>query len=131
MSFIRVFTLLSADSAFSSAIGMYNGTIKVYPNSSPQGVGKPYCVIKVIDVNPTKTKTDSKKDFKRLQFDFYADNYGTVEELHNLSRNVLDGFRGVVEGAKVEIDFSNENDGFEGDGESDRKSIDYFIRQHR
>lgn len=110
----------------------------VWRNAAPKDAGFPRVVFRTISTQSGKTmRGPDGKPRARVQLDVYATSPEEADEIGDLARERLDGYRGVVAGVPVDLidevddedDVEDPDDG--GEGRIYRVRRDYMITAER
>lgn len=117
-------TLVTTSAAF-----VQLGGLGWYPNLVPQNAKLPAVAYQVISTHPAHSHSGPVGLIKRnFQFTIDARSYAEVKKMSCTLRQVLDGYRGTVDGVVIgAILWQNENDGYFDESEITTVRQDYMI----
>ena len=116
---------LLADVVMSALVGT-----RIYPSIAPQGVARPFIILRLISAVPHHTHDGAPSDLleaARVQVDCYGPEYATVHALASKVDDVL----GALSGPEISATRESAADGYENETSLHLVSLDYFVQRRR
>lgn len=126
-----LYTLFKADNDLSTLLTDGDGELRAYPIVFPQLSLYSGLVFQQINGEPTYTKpiNKSKKDENHIQIDIYSKSYQNMVDIAQAVRNLLEGYRGVVDEKKVELIYMlQQKEDFDHENQFYRKIMDFEMQ---